>query len=191
MSEHGDEPVEVRISAERVRCMVPGPTGPLEIRRIPDPEHRLAPEWARTSRPAPPAVLQPLAPVPGVVPLGELELIDALLSEEIIVADGRTPDQYAKYTIPGAINLPYDRPEIALETLGCHRRVDGWDCDKARQVALFCNAPWCGQSPSAIRRMTEAGFPPERIHYYRNGMQGWLLQGLSVWTPGSETTFHI
>ena len=39
--------------------------------------------------------------------------------------------------------------------------------------------------------MTEAGFPPDRIFYYRNGMQGWLLQGLSVWTPGAAECFHI
>lgn len=191
MSEHGSEPAEVRISAELACCMVSGPDGPLEIRRIPNPEHRLESEWARTSRPAPPAVLQPLAPVPGTVPLGELELIDALLSDDIVVADGRTPDQYAKYTIPGAINLPYTRPEIALEALGCRRNGDRWDCAEARPVAMFCNGPWCGQSPSAIRKMAAAGFPPERIHYFRNGMQGWLLQGLSVWKPGTDTTFHV
>lgn len=182
---------EVRISAEIDSCTVPGPDGPLEIRRIADPEHRLSAEWARTSRPAPPAVLQPLLPVPGVVPLGELELIDALQDGDIVVADGRKPEQYGKYTIPGAVNLPFTDVEGALTALGCRRRGDGWDCTDARPVAMFCNGVWCGQSPTAIRKMTAAGFPAERILYYRNGMQGWLLQGLSVWTPGARTTFHI
>jgi len=78
------------------RCAVPGPDGPLDIRRIADPEHRLSPEWAHTSRPAPPAVLQPLVPVPGVVPLGELELIEALQDADIVAFDSRRLEQFAK-----------------------------------------------------------------------------------------------
>lgn len=183
--------VEVRIAAEMTQCLVPGPHGWLEIRRITDLEHRLSLEWARTSRPAPPAVLQPLVPVPGVVPLGELELIEALRANDIVVADGRKPEQYAKYTIPGAINLPFTGVDAALHALGCKRVGDGWDCSDARKVAMFCNGVWCGQSPTAIRKMTAAGFPPDHILYYRNGMQGWLLQGLSVWTPGEAECFHI
>ncbi len=191
MPDHEDAAAEVCISATMARCTVPSPDGPLEIRRIADPEHRLAGEWAKTSRPAPPAVLQPLAPVPGVAPLGELELIEALLSDDIVVADVRKAEQYARYTIPGAINLPFTEPEAALEALGCRRRGDGWDCSAARRVAMFCNGAWCGQSPAAMRRMTEAGFPPSRIAYYRDGLQGWLLHGLSVWTPGQPGCFHI
>ena len=187
----GEGAEDVCISASMIHCTVPSPVGPLTIRRIADPEHRLSSEWARTSRPAPPAVLQPLVPVPGVVPLGELELIEALLTDDIVVADGRTPEQYAKYTIPGAINLPFTETELALRTLGCRRTEDGWDCSAAHKVAMFCNGVWCGQSPAAIRKMTGAGFPPDRILYYRNGMQGWLLQGLNVWTPGLAACFHI
>lgn len=167
------------------------PAGRVEIKRISDPEHRLSQEWAHTSRPAPPAELQPLVPVAGVVPLGELELIEALQSPDVVVADGRKPEQYAKYTIPGAINLPFTEHEAALETLCCRRDDDGWDCGGARTVALFCNGAWCGQSPTAIRKMTAAGFPADRILYYRNGLQGWLLQGLSVWTPGEAQCFFI
>ncbi|WP_143597958.1 hypothetical protein [Thioclava sp. JM3] len=61
---------EVCIASGMTECSVPGPDGPLEIRRISDPEHRLSSEWSRTLRPAPPAVLQPLTP--WVVPLREL-----------------------------------------------------------------------------------------------------------------------
>lgn len=69
-------------------------------------------EWARTSRPAPPAELQPLVPVAGVVPLGELELIEALQSPDVVVVDSRKSEQYAKYTIPGAINLPFTEIDV-------------------------------------------------------------------------------
>lgn len=181
----------VEIAAGVNAVEVGAPHGPLLISRIADPEHRLSKEWARTSRPSPPAELQPLVPVQGVVPLGELELIEALRSDDMMVADGRKVEQYAKYTIPGSISLPFTETDAALEALGCRRGRDGWDCSAARRVAVFCNGVWCGQSPTAIRNMTDAGFPAKRIHYYRNGMQGWLLQGLSVWTPGEAHSFHI
>lgn len=182
---------EVRIATDLMDCTVPGPANRLTIRRIADPEHRLSTEWAKTSRPAPPAVLQPLIPVPGVVPLGELELIAAMQAPDILVVDSRKADQYAKYTLPGAMNLPFTDAEATLEALGCRRTDGGWDCRNAHKVAMFCNGAWCGQSPTAIHRMTEAGFPPDHILYYRNGMQGWLLQGLSVWRPGDSEVFHI
>lgn len=191
MPDQKDEASAVCIASDVTALEVRSPDGPLKISRIADPEHRLSMEWSRTSRPAPPAVLQPLVPVPGVVPLGELELIDALQSEDVVVADGRKPDQYAKYTIPGAINLPFTDTDAALDALGCRRLDNGWDCSAALTVAMFCNGVWCGQSPIAIRKMIAAGFPAERILYYRNGMQGWLLQGLSVWTPGEARCFYV
>lgn len=171
---------EVCITAGMMQCSVPSPDGPLEIRWIADPKYRLSSEWARTSRPAPPAVLQPLVPVPGVVPLGELELIEVLQAGDVVVADGRKPAQYAEYTIPATINLPFTETEAALEALGCRRVGDGWDCRDARKVAMFCNEVWCGQSPTARHKMTDARHPPDRILYYRNGLHGRLLQGLSV-----------
>lgn len=140
---------------------------------------------------APPAVLQPLVPVVGVLPLGELELIEALKDADIAVVDSRKTEIFAKYTIPGAINLPFADPATALETPGCWRVGDGWDCRGARRVATFCNGVWCGQSPALIHRLTAAGFPAEHIRYYRHGLQGWLLQGLTVWTPGEADVFHI
>lgn len=185
------ETAPVRIAEGLEPCRVDGPSGPLEIARCADPEHRLPAEWARTSRPAPPADLQPLLPAPGVVPLGELELIAALRDGGILVADARKPDQYARYTIPGAISLPFTETEAALEALGCRRAGTAWDCSGARRLASFCNGAWCGQSPAAIRRLIAAGFPAGHISYYRNGLQGWLLQGLGVWTPGAAETFHL
>ena len=181
----------VLITSDVEKLHVPSAHGPLEILRIADPEHRLSSEWARTSRPAPPAVLQKLVPVEGVVPLGELELLDLLLDDAVVVVDSRKAGQYEKYTIPGAANLPFTGVPDSLGQLGCVPGDDGWDCSGAPQVALFCNGVWCGQSPTAIRRMVDAGYPAERIHYFRNGIQGWLLQGLSVWTPGEAETFHI
>lgn len=182
----GAAPAEVRITSELASVVVDTAEGPVEIRRVQDPDHRIGGDWAKTSRPAPPAVIQPLIPAAGVVPIGELELIEMLQRPDVRVIDSRKSDQYAHGTIPGAMNIPFTAAAEQLDLLGCVRRADGWDCTGARQVALFCNGVWCGQSPAAIRHMVEVGYPPERIFYYRNGMQIWHLLGLTAHRPKSE-----
>lgn len=159
-------------------------SGPIEISRIQDTEHEVAGEWARTSRPCPDFCIQPMTPAEGVTTIGELELIDALQDPNITVVDSRTPDWYAGGTIPGAINMPYTEMTDRLGELGCELDFEGWDCTNARQVALFCNGLWCGQSPTAIRRMIDEGYPADRISYYRGGMQSWRVLGLTVTQPG-------
>lgn len=171
----------VHITPDRLEATVQGPEGPTTISRIQDPEHRLTGYWARTSRTGPTSAIQPLVPTDGIVPAGEVELIDLLADPDVVVADSRTPDWFDDGTIPGAVSLPFKELPDRLDALDCRPNGDGsWDCSTARRVAVFCNGPWCGQSPTAIRRMLEAGYPAERIHYYRNGIQGWRMLGLSV-----------
>jgi len=155
-------------------------TGAVEIGRIQDEAHEVTGEWARTSRPCPDFCIQPMQPAEGVTTIGELELLDKLADPEVIVVDSRTPDWFTAGTIPGAVNIPYTEAVDRLAELGCEIDFDGWDCTEAAEVALFCNGLWCGQSPAAIRRMIEAGYPAERISYYRGGMQSWRVLGLTV-----------
>ena len=152
----------------------------LTIERIQDPTHKLTNDFTKTSRPCPPFCIQPMTPAPGVTTIGELELLDMLADPEAIVIDSRTPDWFEGGTIPGAVNIPYTQVVDMLGELGCAIDFDGWDCGDARRVALFCNGLWCGQSPSAIRAMIAAGYPADRIFYYRGGMQSWRVLGLSV-----------
>ncbi|MGC9420123.1 MAG: rhodanese-like domain-containing protein [Rhodovulum sp.] len=171
-------PVGIRPDVTSVT--VPTRTGSAEISRIQDPAHELTGEWARTSRPCPDFCIQPMRPAPGVATIGELELLDMLADPEVTVVDSRTVPWFEKGSIPGAVNMPYTEMTDRLGELGCEIDFDGWDCTEALPVALFCNGPWCGQSPTAIRRMIEAGYPAERISYYRGGMQVWRMLGLSV-----------
>lgn len=172
------EPVNISPDVPSVVVNVPG--GTVEIGRIQDNAHRITGEWARTSRPCPPYCIQPMSPAPGVTTIGELELLDMLADPDAIVIDSRTRDWFAGGSIPGAVNIPYLEAPDRLDELGCVIDFEGFACDDARPVALFCNGLWCGQSPSAIRRMIAAGFPPEKIHYYRGGMQSWRMLGLTV-----------
>lgn len=173
----------VNITPDVASVTVQTDAGPAEITRIQDPAHELSGEWARTSRPCPNFCIQPMSPAPGVTTIGELEMIAALQDPEVIVTDSRVRADYLGGTIPGAVHLPYTEVADRLDVLGCEVDFDGFDCTNARSVVLFCNGPWCGQSPTAIRRMIEAGYPAERISYYRGGMQVWRMLGLSVIVP--------
>ncbi|MCR9113454.1 MAG: rhodanese-like domain-containing protein [Rhodobacteraceae bacterium] len=172
------EPVNIRPDVPAVP--VETTEGTAEISRIQDNTHELTGEWARTSRPCPPFCIQPMIAAPGVTTIGELELLDMLADPEALVIDSRTREWFAGGSIPGAVNIPYLEAPDRLDELGCEIDFEGFDCAQARPVVLFCNGLWCGQSPSAIRRMIAAGYPADRIFYYRGGMQSWRMLGLSV-----------
>jgi len=55
-----------------------------------------------------------------------------------------------------------------------------WDFSKAKDVLIWCNGMWCGQSPRAIRGMLALGYPASKIFYYRGGMQAWKSLGLTT-----------
>ncbi|MBE9560504.1 MAG: rhodanese-like domain-containing protein [Proteobacteria bacterium] len=130
-----------------------------------------------------------------------------------VLIDARTPSWYKKGTIPGSINIPFtvfekDVSDIelaeALESLGARERddvnpvirmvesvglldgdqkTDKWDFSNAKELLLWCNGPWCGQSPRAIRGLLAAGYPAEKLYYYRGGMQMWQSLGLTTILP--------
>lgn len=170
----------VGITKDMPSVTVQTTNGPVDIQRIQDPMHEISGEWARTSRPCPAFCIQPHSPAEGVTTIGELELIAMLRTPGAVVVDSRTPDWFEGGTIPGAINIPYTYILDELGQLGCEADFEGWDCAQAKPVALFCNGIWCGQSPTAIRNMVQAGYPADRIFYYRGGMQVWRLLGLTV-----------
>ena len=174
----------VGITKDMMSVTVETPAGAVEISRIQDNANRIGDEWAQTSRPCPNFCIQPMVPAEGVTPIGELEVLAFLQDPAKQVIDGRIRPQFEAGTIPGAISVPYNEAADRLGELGCEVDFDGFDCSgEVPEVALFCNGPWCGQSPAAARRMIEAGYPAEKIHYYRGGMQSWQMLGLTV-VPG-------
>lgn len=125
-------------------------------------------------------VLQPMVPVPGVTPVGELEVLEALETGSAHVVDMRTAEWRSEATIPGSIHIPYIEVASRLDELGCTGPSGSWNCAKADEVIAFCNGPACGQSPIAIRAMVREGFPVDKIYYYRGGMQNWSVLGLTI-----------
>jgi rhodanese-related sulfurtransferase len=175
----------VGITKDMMSVEVQTPDGPVEISRVQDNEAVIEGEFAKIARPCPNFCIQPIIPAEGVTPIGELEILEFLNDPEVVVVDGRVPRDFAGGAIPGAVNIPYTEAADRLGELGCEPDFDGWICDgeDVKSVALYCNGPWCGQSPTAARRMIEAGYPADKIHYYRGGMQNWRMLGLTVSDP--------
>jgi len=81
----------------------------------------------------------------------------------------------------GFVDHAWDK---TLETVGVDiERTGFWDYSESPDLLLWCNGPWCGQSPHAIRGLIKLGFPPEKLYYYRGGMQMWEMLGLPVHVP--------
>ncbi|MBW4984703.1 rhodanese-like domain-containing protein [Mameliella sp. CS4] len=174
---------EVNISRGMASVTVPTPSGgEVTISRVQDTDAVIEGDFARIARPCPSFCIQPIAPAEGVTTVGELELLAALQDPEVLVIDSRVRPDWETGTIPGSVSIPYTEMADRLGELGCEIDFEGFVCepDAVREVVLFCNGPWCGQSPTAIRRMIEAGYPAEKISYYRWGMQGWRMLGLTV-----------
>jgi rhodanese-related sulfurtransferase len=115
--------------------------------------------------------IEPISVAEGARTVGETEVI-AHLGAGLPVVDSRTSDFYQESTIPGASNVPYDEAAARIDELGGDE-----------PTVFFCNGPQCGQSPAAIRSLLQAGYPPERIFYYRGGLHDWMTLGLPV-IPG-------
>jgi rhodanese-related sulfurtransferase len=169
------------------------------IERDQDSSGTIDPSYARTSRPCPPFCVQPMSLHPAVQTIGEIELLDYLRrasqgDESIVVIDSRTPDWVERGTIPGAINIPWTQLDLSRARAGDVAAIlqfdfgvtqlkEFWNFDNAKTLILFCNGFWCGQSPTNIRNLLSIGYPPEKLKWYRGGMQAWKLLGLTTVEP--------
>lgn len=167
------------------------------IERDQNNEARISDSFAKTSRACPPFCIQPMNLSGGVVTVGEVELLDFMQDHVAtgtgFLVDARVESFFVAGTIPGAVNMPFNMfvPSATnpfldqlLVLLGGQLLASGdWNFQNATKLLLFCNGPWCGQSPLAINNLLELGYPPEQLLYYRGGMQAWHSMGLSVIIP--------
>ena len=124
--------------------------------------------------------IRPMVPTPGVTPVGELEVIAALPDPAYVVVDTRTVESQYGRSIPGSHNIPYNEIVDRLSEVGCENTRGEWTCEQALNVVLYCNGPNCGQSPTAMAAMVEAGFPANKLLFYRGGMLAWTSLGLTT-----------
>ncbi len=125
---------------------------------------------------------------------GEIEVMEFIKqmqeNESMLLVDTRAGKWYKYRTIPGAVNIYYKyimKPHIfeddfkeSLDRFGVIGKKKSFDFSKAKTILLFCNGAWCSQSPKMVKSLLALGYPPEKIKWYRGGMEDWL--GLSMST---------
>lgn len=163
----------------------------VEIQRNQNTENRLTSDFAKTSRACPPFCIQPANVAPNVETVAELEVLNFLQSEVSnstgLIVDARLPEWFLGGSIPGAINLPFTSldstntylPDI-LTALGAKNTDDGWDFSNAFSLLIYGNGPWSDQSRRATLSLLSVGYPGEKLHHYRGGIQGWAQLGLTI-----------
>ncbi|SCA57470.1 conserved exported hypothetical protein [Candidatus Terasakiella magnetica] len=171
---------EVGIAKGLMSVIVETEDGPITIERNQDTKNEIMADFAKTSRPCPPFCVQPMKAAEGVETVGELEIVNFLKDKSGLLVDARTEEWHFKGTIPGSINIPYVEASTRMDEMGCKKNSGKWDCRGAKELVLYCNGPWCGQSPAAIRSLINAGYPADKLNYYRGGMQAWHGLGLTV-----------
>jgi len=191
--------LDVNITADLPSVDVMHGDQKVTIMRNQDQKNTLNPDFAKTSRKCPPFCIQPGELATSVDTIGELEVLHYLKKmsdgdKSILVIDSRTPDWVAKGTIPGAVNIPWDKlnigksdpitvQDILEKQLGAKQQDGFWDFSGAKTLVMFCNGPWCGQSPTNIKGLLKIGYPADKIKWYRGGMQDWEVLGLNTVKP--------
>jgi len=154
-------------------------------------------------------LLQPMDLGKGIKTVGELEILVHIKKsqtdpKDYILIDARTPRWFEQMTIPTSINLPFneidyeedkdeddfDSEDEYEEYVEAYKKVfkllnitqtkSGLDFSKAKSVVLFCNGSWCSQSPKAIFKLINMGYPIEKLCWYRGGLQDWLIYDFTV-----------
>ena len=173
------------------------------ITRIDDKEATMPKAFAKVGRHCPPFCVQPIAIAPGVETVGELEVLGYLKriangDRTILVVDSRTPEWIIRGTIPGSVNIPWNKinidvqgtfeiaaeadtlSEILQNQFGANLIDGNWDFRNAKTLVLYCNGTWCPQSGINIKTLLQLGYPAYKLKWYRGGMQDWVAVGLTT-----------
>ena len=94
------------------------------------------------------------------------ELMERLSDEGVIVLDVRPEEEYRAGHIPGALSVPVDGLEAALQAL-----------PKDREIVAYCRGPYCVFSDEAVALLRSRGYRARRL---RQGLPDWRAAGMPV-----------
>jgi rhodanese-related sulfurtransferase len=94
------------------------------------------------------------------------ELMERLSDEGVIVLDVRPEEEYRAGHIPGALSMPVDGLEAALQAL-----------PKDREIVAYCRGPYCVFSDEAVVLLRARGYRARRL---RQGLPDWRAAGMPV-----------
>lgn len=135
--------------------------------------------------------LSPMTVAPGVATFGELDVI-TFLSNDVdggtgLLVDARLPEDRHTAFIPASVNIPSatvtpENPyrDDILQALGAAKFQNLISFDNAKTLVVFDDGPATQDAQIFILDMIAAGYPAEKINYYRGGMQMWTTLGLTT-----------
>jgi rhodanese-related sulfurtransferase/DNA-binding transcriptional ArsR family regulator len=94
------------------------------------------------------------------------ELMERLSDGSVVVIDVRPEKEYRAGHIPGALSVPVDALEAALQTL-----------PREREVVAYCRGPYCVFSDEAVAFLRARGYRARRL---RQGLPDWRAAGMPV-----------
>ena len=94
------------------------------------------------------------------------ELMDRLSDGNVVVLDVRPEEEYRAGHIPGALSVPVDALEAALQTL-----------PRNQEMVAYCRGPYCVFSDEAVAFLRSRGYRARRL---RQGLPDWRAAGMPV-----------
>jgi rhodanese-related sulfurtransferase len=93
-------------------------------------------------------------------------LMERLSDGSVVVLDVRPEEEYRAGHIPGALSVPVDALEAALQTL-----------PKDKEVVAYCRGPYCVFSDEAVAFLRSRGYRANRL---AEGLPDWRAAGMPV-----------
>ncbi len=93
-------------------------------------------------------------------------LMERLVSGDVVVLDVRPEEEYRAGHVPGALSVPVEALQAALQTL-----------PRDREIVAYCRGPYCVFSDEAVRLLGARGYQASRL---TEGFPEWRAAGLPV-----------
>lgn len=93
--------------------------------------------------------------------------------ESLLLINVLDPDAFEKQHVPGSHNIPQSRTDFVSQVQEVAGRGDG-------PIVVYCASTDCTASPTAARKLTEAGFSD--VADFEGGMAEWKRLGFDIET---------
>jgi rhodanese-related sulfurtransferase len=98
--------------------------------------------------------------------VGPTALMERLSDGSVVVLDVRPEEEYQAGHIPGALSVPVDALEAALQTL-----------PEGKEIVAYCRGPYCVFSDEAVQFLNVRGYRASRL---TEGFPEWRAAGYPV-----------
>ena len=165
--------------------------GTVFISRDQNTDARLPKDFTLTARACPPHCIEPTVAASGVATVTELDVIGFLQRDVTagrgLLLDARLPEEFVSGSIPAAVNVPHatmvgSNPylEDLLLALGAKGRLGAMSFEDAFDLLVFGEGPWSDTARRAVTHLIAAGYPSDKLRFYRGGMQMWNMFALNT-----------